>query len=109
LLTIYGYLFSDDKYLFILFSDEETAEPILFYSKLPPLADQTVVVVDPMVATGGSAICAINVLLEKGADIKKMYFFNVVSCPEGLQRLQTTFPDLTIVMGALDEKLNEKV
>jgi uracil phosphoribosyltransferase len=49
------------------------------------------------------------VLLEKGADIKKMYFFNVVSCPEGLQRLQTTFPDLTIVMGALDEKLNEKV
>jgi uracil phosphoribosyltransferase len=90
-------------------SDEETHEPVLYYSKLPPLADQVVVVVDPMVATGGSAICAINVLLEKGADISKMYFFNVVSCPEGLQRLQEAFPELTIVMGALDEKLNNRV
>ena len=61
------------------------------------------------VATGGSAICAINVLLEKGADINNMYFFNVVSCPEGLQRLQTTFPGLTIIMGALDERLDDKV
>jgi len=49
------------------------------------------------------------VLLEKGADINNMYFFNVVSCPEGLQRLQTTFPGLTIIMGALDERLDDKV
>ena len=95
--------------LLSMLRNEETAEPVLFYSKLPPLANQTVVIVDPMVATGGSAICAINVLLEKGANINNMYFFNVVSCPEGVQRLNSEFPDLTIITGAMDEKLNEKV
>lgn len=72
--------------------NEETAQPMLYYSKLPPLQGKTVVVLDPMVATGGSAICALQVLIDKGASINNMFFFNVVSCPEGLKALTTTFP-----------------
>lgn len=105
--------------------NEETAEPILFYSKLPPLEGKTVVVLDPMVATGGSVICAIEVLIGKGADPAKMFFFNVLSCPEGLAKVTTTYPGiiclivvnfysyhftaLRIVTGAIDSHLNEKV
>ena len=72
--------------------DESTAEPILFYHKLPSLKNQTVIVLDPMLATGGSAVCAFNVLIEKGADPTKMFFFNVVSCPEGIENMTRHFP-----------------
>ncbi len=96
-------------YVSIYCRNEETAEPVLFYSKLPSLIGRTVVLIDPMLATGGSAVCAVNVLVEKGADIHNIFFFNVVSCPEGLQNMQKTFPDLNIITGAVDEKLDEKV
>ena len=72
--------------------NEETALPMLYYSKLPPLEGKTIIVLDPMVATGGSAICAIQVLIDKGASIQNIFFFNVVSCPEGLQALTSSFP-----------------
>ena len=72
--------------------DEATAEAILFYSKLPSLAGKRVVLLDPMLATGGSAKCAINVLLEAGADIKQMTFVTVLSCPEGLNNISKTYP-----------------
>jgi uracil phosphoribosyltransferase len=90
--------------------DEETAEPKLFYSKLPPsLVNKTILLVDPMLATGGSAVVAIQILLEKpGVEQKNIFFLNVVSCPEGLKKLQDAFPEITIVTGCIDGGLNEK-
>ena len=61
-----------------------------------------------MLATGGSAICAIKVLVEKGADPSKIYFFNVLSCPEGLAKMQVAYPDVNVITGAIDEKLTTK-
>jgi uracil phosphoribosyltransferase len=74
--------------------NEETAQPMLYYLKLPPLHDKTVVILDPMIATGGSAICALQVLVDNGASPEKMFFFNVVSCPEGLTAVTSAFPGL---------------
>ena len=89
--------------------DEETALPKLFYSKVPRLEGKFVVILDPMLATGGSAKYAIDVCVEKGADISRTIFANVVASPQGIDFLRTNFPDLTIVTGGIDEGLNEKV
>lgn len=72
--------------------DEATAEPILYYSKLPPLAGKRVVILDPMLATGGSAKCAIKVLIDAGADLRQMTFVTVLSCPEGLINICGSYP-----------------
>eukprot|EP00602_Paraphysomonas_sp_CaronLab_P010302 CAMPEP_0185022446 /NCGR_PEP_ID=MMETSP1103-20130426/5163_1 /TAXON_ID=36769 /ORGANISM="Paraphysomonas bandaiensis, Strain Caron Lab Isolate" /LENGTH=127 /DNA_ID=CAMNT_0027554517 /DNA_START=290 /DNA_END=673 /DNA_ORIENTATION=- len=88
--------------------NEETAQPMLYYSKVPPLAGKTVVILDPMAATGGSAICAIQVLIDKGADPKRIFFFNVVACPEGLTALTNAYPDMRIITGCIDERLDAK-
>ncbi len=76
--------------------DEETAEAKLFYSKLPSLVGKSILLLDPMLATGGSAICAVRVLIEKGAEEKNIYFFNVVACPEGISNLMQTFPGMNL-------------
>jgi len=88
--------------------DEETAEPKLFYDKLPPLAGKKVVLLDPMLATGGSALCAVDVLLKQGAKIEDIVFFNVVCCPEGLARFAKEAPGLRVVTGCIDECLNDQ-
>lgn len=89
--------------------DEETAEPKLFYSKLAPSIDKLdVVLCDPMLATGGSAVMAINVLKEAGVKEENIFFWNVISCPEGLQRLAKDAPGVRILTAALDERLNEQ-
>ena len=88
--------------------DEETAEPKLFYSKLPSLVGKRVILLDPMLATGGSAKCAIEVLLQNGATIDKIMFVSVLGCPEGAAYLQNAFPDLTIFTGKLDGGLTSK-
>ena len=88
--------------------DEETAEPKLYYSKLPPLEGKMVMLLDPMLATGGSAKCAINILLEKGVRQSQLMFVNVLGCPEGLQNLQESYPDITIFCGKIDGGLTDK-
>lgn len=90
--------------------DEVTAEPKLFYSKLPSsLEGKSIILVDPMLATGGSAIVAIKILLEKpGVQQKNVVFLNVVACPEGLANIHKHYPDVTIVTGSIDNNLNEK-
>ena len=88
--------------------DEETAKPILFYSKLPSLVGKNIALLDPMLATGGSANAAIKVLIEKGADENRIVFFNVVSCPEGIKSIHSEYPNVTIVTGEVDDGLNEK-
>ena len=88
--------------------DEETAQPKLFYDKLPPLAGKQIILLDPMLATGGSAACAIEVLLKAGAPISKIMFINVLGCPEGMAFLSEAYPELTIFTGKVDKALNAK-
>lgn len=88
-------------------SDPEK-KPIYFYHKLPPdAAHRTVMLVDPMLATGGSACAAIKCLLDAGVREDKILFLNVVSCPEGIKKIVTDHPALTVVTAACDPCMNE--
>ena len=89
-----------------LYRDPETHLPVEYYCKLPADADQrTLIVVDPMLATGGSAIAAIQFLKDRGCtDIKMM---NLIAAPEGVKAVQEAHPDVDIYVAALDERLNE--
>ena len=89
--------------------NEETAEPILFYLKLPSLINKHIILLDPMLATGGSAKCAVQVLLDNGALEENITFLNVLSCPEGVNAIMSAFPKMRIVTGEIDPGLNEKV
>ncbi|MHC5249826.1 uracil phosphoribosyltransferase [Enterococcus sp. LJL120] len=89
-----------------MFRDEETLEPHEYFLKLPEdIAARQLFVVDPMLATGGSAIMAIDALKKHGASNIK--FVSLVSAPEGVKALQDAHPDIDIYTAALDEKLNE--
>ncbi len=87
--------------------DEETLEPHSYYSKIPSQAlDSPVLLIDPMLATGGSALSAIDFLKSKG--VKDISFVCLVAAPEGVKVLNEKHPDIKIYTAALDEKLNEK-
>ena len=89
-----------------LYRDPETHEPKEYYCKLPESIDQRLaLVVDPMLATGGSAIAAIQMLKDHG--VKNMRFLCIIAAPEGVKKLQEAHPDVDIYIGALDEHLNE--
>lgn len=89
-----------------LYRDEKSLEPVSYYAKFPTdILDGVVLVVDPMLATGGSATAAITELKNRGA--KDVRFVGLVGCPEGVKRLQMDHPDVPIYLAALDEKLNE--
>ncbi|MBN2540158.1 MAG: uracil phosphoribosyltransferase [Bacilli bacterium] len=89
-----------------LYRDEKTLEPQEYYLKFPKeIVEATVLVVDPMLATGGSAVAAINKVKKSGA--KDIRFVALVGCPEGIAALQKAHPDVDIYLAALDEKLNE--
>ncbi|MCK5574497.1 MAG: uracil phosphoribosyltransferase [Sphingomonadales bacterium] len=86
--------------------DEETHKPDLYYYKVPSKLDRRVcIVVDPMLATGGSAIAAIETFKKSGA--KAIRFVCLVASPEGIEALRKAHPDVDVVVGAVDEKLNE--
>ena len=90
-----------------LYRDPETAEPVEYYCKLPAdCANREVFVVDPMLATGGSAVAALQMLKDKG--VKNIRFMCMIAAPEGVKRLQEAHPDVDLFIGALDERLNEK-
>ncbi len=90
-----------------LYRNEETLEPVEYFCKLPSDApDREIFVVDPMLATGGSAIAAITLLKRRAID--KIRFLCLIAAPEGLKKLQDAHPDVDIYIGALDECLNEK-
>ncbi len=90
-----------------LYRNEETLEPVEYFCKLPSdAADREIFVVDPMLATGGSAIAAIELLKKRG--IKKIRFLCLIAAPEGIEKLQEAHPDVNIFVGAKDERLNEK-
>lgn len=89
-----------------LYRDPETLEPVEYYCKLPADCDQReTFVVDPMLATGGSAAAAIAMLKEKG--VKNIHFLCIIAAPEGLKKMQEMHPDVDIYVGALDDHLNE--
>ena len=89
--------------------DEATALPQLMYSKLPPdVATRPVLLLDPMLATGGSAVAAVKVLVEAGVPPENIVFVNVVCVREGLAALAAAYPAVKVVTGAIDPILNEK-
>lgn len=89
-----------------LYRDPETLEPIEYYCKLPAdSSEREVYVVDPMLATGGSAEAAIQMLKQKG--VKNIHFMCIIAAPEGIKRMQEAHPDVDLYIGALDEKLND--
>ena len=89
-----------------LYRNEETLEPVEYYCKLPKdCAEREVFVVDPMLATGGSATVAITMLKNKG--VKKIRFMCIVAAPQGIERMQKEHPDVDLYVGALDDHLNE--
>ena len=90
-----------------LYRDPETLKPIEYYVKLPSdVEERDFILVDPMLATGGSAVEAINSLKKRGAVSIK--FMCLVACPEGVEAIKEAHPDVDIFIAALDEKLNEK-
>lgn len=89
-----------------LYRDPETAKPVEYYCKLPAdCANREVFVVDPMLATGGSAIAAIQMLKDKG--VKSIRFMCIIAAPEGVKALTDAHPDVDLYIGALDDHLNE--
>ncbi len=89
-----------------LYRDPDTLQPVEYYCKLPQDIDKReVFVLDPMLATGGSATAAIKFLKENGA--KNIKFVCLISCPEGIEALQKAHPDVDIYVASVDEKLND--
>ncbi|MCR4868770.1 MAG: uracil phosphoribosyltransferase [Lachnospiraceae bacterium] len=90
-----------------LYRDPETHEPQEYYCKLPdPIEQRTIVVVDPMLATGGSGSAAVDFIKQHGG--KKIKFMCIIAAPEGLERLHKDHPDIQIYVGHLDRELNEQ-
>ena len=90
-----------------LYRNEETLEPVEYYCEVPTdIAERQVLVLDPMLATGGSAVDAITLIKRRGA--KNIKFVCIIASPRGVETLRKAHPDVDIYCGALDEKLNEK-
>ena len=89
-----------------LYRDHKTLQPVEYYNKLPQdITERDVIVLDPMLATGGSAIDAISIV--KRSNPKSIKFMCIIAAPEGLNRLHTTHPDVEIFCAALDKQLND--
>jgi len=89
-----------------LYRDPETHEPVEYYCKLPEdIENRQVFVVDPMLATGGSAVAAIDFLKKRGC--KNITMMNVIGCPEGIKKVHEAHPDVEMYLAACDEKLND--
>ena len=86
--------------------DPATLEPVEYYCKLPPdVAERVVLVLDPMLATGGSAAAAITFLKKRG--VKSIKMLNIIGAPEGVAKITEVHPDVDVYLGGLDEKLND--
>ncbi len=89
-----------------LYRDPATLQPVEYYCKIPSdCAERDVFVVDPMLATGGSAVAAIQMLKDKGC--KNIRFMCIIAAPEGIKAMHEAHPDVELYIGALDEKLND--
>ena len=89
-----------------LYRDEETHQPVEYYAKFPSnIKDAIVLLVDPMLATGGSAVAAVDMLKKRGA--KDIRYVGLVGAPEGVNAMQDAHPEVPVYLAAVDEKLNE--
>ncbi len=89
-----------------LYRDEQTLEPVEYYCKLPPdVSERDVLLLDPMLATGGSAVAAIGFLKARG--VRRIKMLNVIAAPEGIRKVSEAHPDVEIYCACLDEKLND--
>jgi uracil phosphoribosyltransferase len=86
--------------------DEATAEANAYYHKLPPIEGKDVILLDPMLATGGSAAATVDFILKNGTP-RSIQLVSIVAAPEGVRKLNQTHPDLKIVVAALDRELND--
>lgn len=94
-----------------LYRDEETFKPVTYYNKLPSTIDYSVAriyILDPMLATGGSAVAAVSIIQKFGVDVSNIRFVSVISAPEGIAHLTEQHPGIRIFTGAVDERLNDK-
>jgi len=90
-----------------MYRDEETLQPVEYFCKLPQdISERDVIITDPMLATGGSAIDAISALKKRGA--KNIKIMCLIAAPEGIKAVQDMHPDVDIFVASIDEKLNEK-
>ncbi|KAG5362605.1 Uracil phosphoribosyltransferase [Yarrowia sp. B02] len=88
--------------------DEETAQPSLFYDKLPEdISSRYVFLLDPMLATGGSAMMAVEVLIARGVPQERILFLNLIASPEGIAAFAEKFPNVQIITGVIDDGLDE--
>lgn len=89
-----------------LYRDHETHEPVEYYCKLPPdISERQVIVLDPMLATGGSAAAAIDFIKQRGG--KKIKLMCIIAAPEGVETIMKAHPDIELFCGVIDERLNE--
>lgn len=90
-----------------LYRDEETKQPVTYYERFPPqIKGGTCIVIDPMLATGGSTVAALDLLRMNGA--ANIIVICIVTCPEGIELVESAHPDAPIFAAAIDEKLNDK-
>ena len=90
-----------------LYRDEETKQPVTYYERFPPqIRGGTCIVIDPMLATGGSTVAALDLLKSSGAE--NIVVVCIVTCPEGIELVESEHPDVKIYAAAIDDKLNEK-
>ena len=85
--------------------DEITHKSVLYYDRLPPCTGKTVILVDPMVATGGSMMDAIELIKSRGA--QKIVTLNIIASPEGLEKVSRAYPEVDIYIAQIDDKLND--
>lgn len=85
--------------------DEITHKSVLYYDRLPPCTGKTVILVDPMVATGGSLMDAIELIKSRGA--QKIVTLNIIGSPDGLNKISTAYPEVDIYIAQIDDKLND--
>lgn len=89
-----------------LYRDEHTLRPVQYYNKLPTLPTvELCIILDPMLATGGSAVATVDILKDWG--VKNIKFMGLLAAPEGVERLHNIHPDVQIYVGAVDERLND--
>lgn len=94
-----------------LYRDEETFKPVTYYNKLPSTIDYSVArifVLDPMLATGGSAVAAVDIIKELGTKVSNIRFVSIIAAPEGIAHLTEQHPGIQIFTGSVDERLNDK-
>jgi uracil phosphoribosyltransferase len=88
--------------------NEETAQPKLYYEKLPPdVSDRWVLLLDPMLATGGSAIMAVEVLKARGVPEERILFLNLIASPEGIRNFAEKVPRVRVITAFVDQGMNE--